>query len=102
MPFDKKEEFKKEFARKYTETQIIYKQKNDQNTVIDVYRVLQVFAQKRMPWMCVHIIHFKWNNYFNYIFNLCVIPDKIIHDKMKKCIVLDVYNVLKVAQKRMS
>ncbi|KYN28219.1 PREDICTED: juvenile hormone acid O-methyltransferase-like [Trachymyrmex cornetzi] len=48
MPYDKKEEFKKEFVDKYAKTQIICKQ-NDQNTVLEVYRVLMVFAQKRMP-----------------------------------------------------
>jgi len=47
MPCDKKEEFKNEFADKYAETQIVCKQKNNQ--ILDVYRVLVVFAQKCMP-----------------------------------------------------
>ncbi|KYQ53175.1 Putative methyltransferase 235L [Trachymyrmex zeteki] len=48
MPCDRKEEFKKEFADKFAESQIIYKQKNNQKMALDVYRVLIAFAKKHV------------------------------------------------------
>ncbi|XP_012064326.1 PREDICTED: uncharacterized protein LOC105627658 [Atta cephalotes] len=48
MPRDHKEEFKKEFTHKFAETQIIYKQKNNQKIALDTYRILIAFAQKHV------------------------------------------------------
>jgi len=48
MPRDRKEEFKKEFTHKFAETQIIYKQKNNQKIALDTYRILIAFAQKHV------------------------------------------------------
>ncbi|KYN28213.1 PREDICTED: juvenile hormone acid O-methyltransferase-like [Trachymyrmex cornetzi] len=48
MPRDRKKEFKKEFASKFAETQIIYKQKNNQKIALDAYRILIAFAQKHV------------------------------------------------------
>lgn len=49
MPFNLKEEFEKEFACKFAETQISYKRRNDTTVTLNVYNVLIVFAKKNAP-----------------------------------------------------
>jgi len=50
MPYDRREEFKTTFKRKFAEAQITCERKDQKKIVtLDVYNVLIVFAQKHIP-----------------------------------------------------